>query len=74
MNSHFCPGALWFNKAEQSEHFILAISETDVQTLSPPGAAELEASQFNTVPVCSWHGSHLDFFQEFSPPQTAEVD
>lgn len=71
MTPHFCPGSVWFCHETQEEHQIMTIEDTDVVTICPPEPWKLENSKLLDAGVVSWHGTHQEFFDQFSPP--AEV-
>lgn len=74
MTPHFCPGAYWFHLPTETEHMILSIDEEDVVTISPPEPWKLPDRDLLETPVASWHGDHEAFFEEFTPPSSAEID
>ena len=71
MSPHFCPGSVWLCEETQEEHQILMIFDEDVVTISPPEPWKLENSKLLVVPVASWHGTHQEFLDQFSPPAAA---
>jgi hypothetical protein len=73
MTPHFCPGSIWLCDETQEEHQILTIDDEDVVTICPPEPWKLENSKLLAAQVSSWHGTHQEFHDQFSPPSSAEV-
>jgi hypothetical protein len=71
MSPHFCPGSVWLCEETQGEHMIMTIDDEDVVTICPPEPWKLENSKLLEVPVSSWHGTHQEFLDQFSPPAAA---